>query len=136
MFNLSRKGQEIYQNCFPPDEKIKSQEFKNLNRTIKFSIPCPECQKLFQNRSILITHLESKHGVTCSKADLKLTCIQCEKKFGRHDHLTTHIESIHEGIKYDCTQCDKKFTQKGELNVMLKELMRDYGIFVTNVTCK
>ena len=130
MFNLSLKGQEIYKKCFPLNEESDIQELNNIKRRIKFSISCPECHKLYQNRSILIAHLQSKHGITCSKAELRLPCIQCGKKFKKRIHLTTHIESVHEGIKYNCNQCDKKFTQKAQLKRHFQRAHNDNG-FVT-----
>ncbi|XP_043942398.1 zinc finger protein 773-like [Protopterus annectens] len=70
---------------------------------------CPECNKCFRKKGILIIH-ERTH-----MAEKPYKCAECSKGFTTSRTLRIHL-SVHSGERpYRCPECSKCFRQKGGL---------------------
>ena len=66
--------------------------------------PCPECDKVYQNKDSLTRH-QRRHG-----EDSMFKCDICHKEYETRGTLKTHIETKHHRIPVgSCDVCGKKF---------------------------
>ena len=70
----------------------------------KEKLECPSCQKLFEVRWTLLSHIKQAHK------EKTLPCDQCDQTFSNKVTLTRHHERKHiKSRNFPCSQCEKKF---------------------------
>ncbi|XP_029435361.1 zinc finger protein 532 isoform X2 [Rhinatrema bivittatum] len=87
---------------------------------------CWECDQLFNQRDVYITHMRKEHG----KQMKKHPCRQCDKSFSSSHSLCRHNRIKHKGIRkvYTCSHCpDSKRTFTKRL-MLEKHIQLMHGI--------
>ncbi|KAI8802666.1 hypothetical protein BJ742DRAFT_683894 [Cladochytrium replicatum] len=75
-----------------------------------FPCPFPECNKVFQQKFNLKSHLRS-HAT-----ERAYQCNMCEAAFRRSHDLKRHHRSLHTQVKpFGCDLCDKRFSRMDAL---------------------
>ncbi|KAM6303251.1 zinc finger protein 532 isoform 3-T3 [Podargus strigoides] len=80
-----------------PIKKAETKKVTNLGWT------CWECDRLFTQRDVYISHMRKEHG----KQMKKHPCRQCDKSFSSSHSLCRHNRIKHKGIRkvYTCSHC-------------------------------
>ena len=141
MHNISLTGLTEH-SLIPVTKMLVSAEMIQLNCT------CDFCDKKFNNKYNLKTHLQSVHMkvvLPCpvcpfragSKLSLtihsqshdelrleKFKCAPCDKEFVNQNNLRRHNKSKHEKVKYNCDQCPYEATCKGSLKTHTDSIHR------------
>ncbi|KAL4843475.1 hypothetical protein H8958_013773 [Nasalis larvatus] len=112
-------------------EKKSPSLVKNSMETKKVASPgwtCWECDHLFTQRDVYISHVRKEHG----KQVKKHPCRQCDKPFSSSRSLCRHNRIMHKGIRkvYVCSHCpDSRRTFANRLmrkkHVQLKHGIKD-----------
>ncbi|XP_008555602.1 zinc finger protein 415 [Microplitis demolitor] len=85
--------------------------------TGEFAATCPECGKLFNDRSYLGSHMKIHRNKK------EYACNDCGKSFNQRVAYNMHVR-IHTGVKpHNCDQCGKAFSRK----MLLKQHMRTHS---------
>ncbi|XP_063815460.1 zinc finger protein 532 [Pseudophryne corroboree] len=89
-----------------PEKEEAAPEKRTSRGVRKSSKPgwtCWECDQLFNQRDLYITHMRKEHG----KHMKKHPCRQCDKSFTSSHSLCRHNRIKHKGIRkvYTCTHC-------------------------------
>ncbi|KAG2465597.1 gastrula zinc finger protein XlCGF57.1-like [Polypterus senegalus] len=115
---ISTERQQVYstdQEALHTSEEC-GKTFKNVSdckdvsvHSTKKSYVCPECGKLFLQRSSLNRHKRNHAG------GKKPCCAECGKRFSSNSALQQHAR-VHTGEKpYSCAECGKRFSYKSNL---------------------
>lgn len=73
------------------------------------STTCPECHKIFSQRSYLTQHYNSFHTIR------PFRCEQCGKRFSSLPQLVDHKEKHNPNKPHKCVECPKGFHHKTDL---------------------
>ena len=87
--------------------KLKTKLEHKLDNIVIFN--CKECDKNFNDKRYLKTHIEEFH-----KKIYK--CKDCDEDFDSRWKLETHMQDHEAPKEFKCTQCDKEFYLKWRLN--------------------
>ncbi|XP_073925828.1 zinc finger protein 532 isoform X5 [Castor canadensis] len=95
----STNGKEKPEKKSPSPAK-KSTESK---KSVSLGWTCWECDRLFTQREVYISHVRKEHG----KQMKKHPCRQCDKSFSSSHSLCRHNRIKHKGIRkvYTCSHC-------------------------------
>ena len=82
---------------------------------------CPSCQKVFEWKSKLLSHVERAHK------EKTLPCDQCEMKFSNKTSLIKHIGRKHiKSRTFPCPQCEKKFYDMPDVRTHISQVHSKY----------
>jgi hypothetical protein len=103
---------------YPPGSSSNN----DLNSMFFMSQGCPECGKVFTNKSAL-----AKHRLVHSD-ERKYTCHICEKSFKRQDHLNGHLLTHSDKKPFECRApgCDKSYCDSRSLKRHVESQHQDY----------
>ncbi|CAH2296562.1 zinc finger 532 [Pelobates cultripes] len=112
-----------------PEKKNANPEKKTGSYRKKATKPgwtCWDCDQLFNQRELYISHMKKEHG----KQMKKHPCRQCDKSFSSSHSLCRHNRIKHKGIRkvYACTHCTdtkRAFTKRAMLE---KHIQLMHGI--------
>lgn len=80
--------------------------------------PCPECDKIFPERALLIEHIQ------IHPLNKLFSCQQCNREFTRKYHLDRHLGQTGCGgtprNNFECQVCQKSFSRKDNLRDHLR----------------
>lgn len=108
-------------------------------------VKCPVCASIAPNRTVLMTHVNLEHNVSCevckkqfsstkdvlrhmhldhpSKRLTQHVCSQCGKLFSNQSHLNRHIRTIHQKRRDQvCEHCNKSFGLPETLQVHIRNV--------------
>ncbi|XP_067278876.1 zinc finger protein 532 isoform X3 [Pseudorasbora parva] len=102
----------------PTSPTKKNGNGTDLPKKVSSSTTCPgwtcrECDRLFTQREVFISHMKREHG----KQLKKHPCRQCEKSFSSSHSLCRHNRIKHKGLRkvYSCPHCpepSRTFTKR------------------------
>ncbi|XP_067231928.1 zinc finger protein 532 [Chanodichthys erythropterus] len=102
----------------PTSPTKKNSNGTDLPKKVPSSTSCPgwtcrECDRLFTQREVFISHMKREHG----KQLKKHPCRQCEKSFSSSHSLCRHNRIKHKGLRkvYSCPHCpelSRTFTKR------------------------
>ena len=80
--------------------------------------PCNQCEKGFDQNSLLIQHIAAAHS-----EERAFSCDTCGKTFKTNAHLRTHVTNVHtEERAFQCDKCAKAFKTLLSLNIHVANL--------------
>ncbi|KAG2465869.1 ZN532 protein, partial [Polypterus senegalus] len=87
---------------------------------------CRECDKLFTQREVYISHMRREHG----KQMKKHPCRQCDKSFSSSHSLCRHNRIKHKGIRkvYNCPHCPDSNRTFSKRLMLEKHIQLMHGI--------
>ncbi|XP_051825523.1 zinc finger protein 532 isoform X1 [Antechinus flavipes] len=87
---------------------------------------CWECDRLFTQRDVYITHMRKEHG----KQMKKHPCRQCDKSFSSSHSLCRHNRIKHKGIRkvYTCSHCPESRRTFTKRLMLEKHIQLMHGI--------
>ena len=92
---------------------------------------CKKCQRTFDTRQQLKTHIRSEHAVEAT-ADTQLRCKLCDQLFSSHKNKMSHqcgssnsiaVQSSTEP-SFQCEECTKVYRTKGALKLHIESVHR------------
>lgn len=85
--------------------------------TKEFAAKCPECDKVFNDKGYLSSHLKIHRNKK------EYACPHCPKSFNQRVAFNMHVR-IHTGVKpHKCQECGKRFSRK----MLLKQHLRTHS---------
>ncbi|XP_068025439.1 zinc finger protein 532 isoform X3 [Melanerpes formicivorus] len=103
-----------------PIKKAEPKKVTNLGWT------CWECDRLFTQRDLYISHMRKEHG----KQMKKHPCRQCDKSFSSSHSLCRHNRIKHKGIRkvYTCSHCPESRRTFTKRLMLEKHIQLMHGI--------
>ncbi|XP_054254460.1 zinc finger protein 532 isoform X3 [Indicator indicator] len=117
----SANGTEKLEKKSPsPIKKAEPKKVANLGWT------CWECDRLFTQRDVYISHMRKEHG----KQMKKHPCRQCDKSFSSSHSLCRHNRIKHKGIRkvYTCSHCPESRRTFTKRLMLEKHIQLMHGI--------
>ena len=78
-------------------------------------VKCPKCEKMLSSKISLATHLKSVRPAKQKVTYKPAQCPECEKVFTQTQNMKIHLRSIHQGIRLKCEYCGQTATNKSNL---------------------
>ena len=94
---------EIFDKKWLYDQHLADKHGHQLEKSV-----CPECNKEFSQRNLLLAHIQAHHK---KKSEFK--CFVCNLNFNKKHNLVTHLNSWHPNEKFPyCPVCMEIFSDK------------------------
>lgn len=119
--------QKINLELFPWNYSFEERlRLKHYLRTFRFK--CEHCEKRFDCKQLLDTHLTEVHDVLTKQEIRKRGCTRCPKLFPTRSLRKRHIRTAHlDGLI--CEYCSKRYKTKKSLYIHLAEI---HGVVTNN----
>ena len=99
----------------PESTPLKSEPINKSPNKVIVSLPCNQCERVFQRTANLTKHIASVHEIGSKKSEEHI-CDICQKCFNSKSGLKKHKMSVHEKVKFPCDQCDYEASDPSNIN--------------------